>query len=116
MLYKIGRVKDAKLIEGRFPDEVESDVLRGAAMRDSWYGDDRDFLEVGGYSLILDSASDLEEFHRIINYDTFLCDWVTTEGKSGYLCALYILNDDFTIDVFMPLAIAPEVLLNELED
>lgn len=117
MLYKIGTEKEVASIESLFPTKVTEAILTGAIVRDSEYGENRDYIEEGGYSIIVETISDLRELKKIIDYDTHPCEWAVTIPKdTGYICALYILNDDYTIDVFMPLAIAPEAILEDLED
>ena len=41
-------------------------------------------------------------------------EWV--EKVDRYAAALYLLNDDFSVVLFVPLAIAPKAILNELEE
>ena len=116
MLYKVGRTKDIDQIKGKCPPAVYSEILRGAAMRDSWYGEDRDFLEEGGYSVLLDEKADLEEFETIVNYKAHPCEWATRVGKSGYISVLYMLNEDFSIDLYLPIDITPNTIMNDLEE
>ena len=91
--------------------------MTSVAVLEAEYGADRDYLQVGGYSLLFDSADDLAQFKSIIDYDTHPCEWALRESRnSGYLSALYIMNNDFSIMVFMPLAVAPTAILADLED
>ena len=80
-------------------------------------GTDRDYTMVGGYSIVLENKDDLAEFKRIINYEEHPCEWAVRESRGcEYINALYIINDDFSIMVYMPIFIAPTAILNELED
>ena len=74
-------------------------------------------MEEGGYSVVLETKEDLELFKQTINYDVHPCEWVVEESMNcGYLCALYLLNDDFSILLYLPKAIAPDTLLKDLEE
>ena len=116
MFYRIGTEKEIPLISSRFPDRVIEEILAGAVVRDAEYGADRDYTNVGGYSIIIETLEDVQQLKAIIDYDTHPCEWATRIGNTGYVSALYILTDDFTVDVFMPLEIAPVTVLEDLED
>ena len=116
LLYRIGTREELSRIESVFPEKVITELLTGVVVRGSEYGENRNYLEEGGYSIVLETEDDLNEFKKIIDYDRHPCEWATRIGKTGYISALYILNDDYTIDIFMPIDIAPEVLFNDLEE
>lgn len=116
MLYCVGTAQETTTIQSLFPGKVVEEVLTGAVVRDAEYGCNRDYKKIGGYSLLAETKKDIQRFKDIINYETHPCEWATRIGSTGYVSALYILNDDFTIDIFMPLAIAPEAILKDLED
>ena len=116
MLYRIGTEKEIPLLSSHFPDRVIEEVLAGAVVRDSEYGADRDYTNIGGYSIIIETSEDIPQLKAILDYEHHPCEWATRIGNTGYVSALFILNDDYTIDVFMPLAIAPEAIIKELED
>lgn len=113
MLYKVGTVNEIIPVQLSFP-EVE-ELFIGISMLDSEYGTDRNYIETGGYSILLETKDDLDELREIIDYDDYPSEWVNQIGNTGYISALFILNDDYSIEVFMPLEIAPEVILNDLE-
>lgn len=117
MLYKIGTLKEAKTMEGKIPDSVFSELIRDVAVLDSDYGEDRNYLESGGYAVIAETGDDVLGLQKIIDYEKHPCEWsAVVESDSGYLAALYLLNDDYAIMLFMPIAVAPDVILNDLED
>ena len=116
MIFRIGTADEITSIKSLFPERVIEEVLTGAVVRDAEYGCDRDYKETGGYSILAETREDIQKLKDIVDYDAHPCEWATKIGNTGYICALYILNDDFTIDVFMPQAIAPEAILNDLED
>lgn len=115
MIYKYGTVREVYATAARFPDEVFTELLLGAAVLDSQYGEDRDYYESGGYSIVVETDTDLPALREIVNIDSHPCEWATRLGSSGFISALYIFSNDYSIMVFMPQAIAPQAILNEFE-
>ena len=115
MLYRIGTVKEIDAIEDKFPREIVNKLYHCTSVLDEAYGADRDYLQSGGYSLLAENEQDLVGIKPIIDFDTHPCEWADPIGKE-HLSALYLLNDNFSIVVFMPINIAPPELLSELED
>ena len=115
MLYRIGTVKEIRPLYGKFPEDVIEQLHYCTRTLDAAYGPDRDYLQSGGHSLIAETADDLSVIREIIDFDTHPCEWVD-RLDGDFLSALYLLNDDFSVVVFMPIAIAPSALLSELED
>lgn len=116
MLYTYGTTAEVYATAERFPDPVFTELLTGCVVLDSDYGEDRDYYSSGGYSLVAETADDLAAMKELLDYDSFICEWVTRIRDSGYISALYILDNDFCVMLFMPESIAPQVLLSELED
>ena len=116
MIFRIGTADEITSIKSLFPERVIEEVLTGTVVRDAEYGSNRDYTETGGYSILAEAKEDIQKLKDIVDYEAHPCEWATRIGNTGYISALYILNDDFTIDVFMPLAIAPEAILKDLED
>ena len=117
MLYRVGTTKELPMIRSHLPESVYEEVLCGVAILDCEYGADRNYLLSGGYSLIAQTKDDLLMVKKTIDYDAHCCEWATTIGKdTGYISALYIINDDFSIVIYMPKSIAPDIILTELED
>lgn len=115
MLYRIGTVKEIRALRGKFTEDVIEQLHYCTRTLDAAYGADRDYLQSGGYSLIAETADDLPGIQSIVNLDEHPCEWVD-RLDGDYLSALYLLNDDYSIVVFMPISIAPPTLLSELED
>lgn len=116
MLYRIGLESELPMLPSHIPKRVRTEILKGLIVLDCEYGHDRDYLESGGYSVIAETSEDVCEFKELVNYDSHPCEWATRISWTGYLSALFILNDDFTIMVYMPISIAPEAILRDLED
>ena len=117
MLYKIGTLKELYAMELPLPKCVKSELVRDVALLDCEYGEEREWGREGGYSVILEGPEDVAAFRDILNYDDHPCEWAVRIGEdSGWLSALYLMNDDFAVMAFMPIAVAPEAILSDLED
>ena len=115
MLYRIGTVKEIRPLYGKFHEDVIEQLHYCTRTLDSAYGVGRDYCRYGGYSLIAETIEDVSAIRKIIDLDKHPCEWAD-RLDGDFLSALYLMNDDFSIVVFMPIAIAPPTLLSELED
>ena len=116
MLYTIGTANELSLLPSHLPEELRTEILTGLVVLDAEYGESRNYLESGGYSVIAETVEDIPGLKCIIDYEEHPCEWATKIGKTGFVSALYILNNDFSIMVYLPQAIAPTAISNELED
>ena len=116
MLYTIGTAKEVALLPSHVPDELLTEVFTGLVVLDAEYGADRDYKESGGYSLIAETLDDLPQLNEIINTNIHAPEWATYIGKTGFVSALYIMNNDFSLMVYLPLEIAAVPVKLELED
>lgn len=116
MLYRIGLVSEIPTLPSSIPKQVRTEITQGLVVLDCEYGSDRDYLESGGYSILIENADELDQLKAIIDYDKHPCEWATRIGRTGYGSALFITNDDYSILVYMPIDICPEAILSELED
>ncbi len=117
MLYKIGTLAELKAMKRNFPECVAMELTRDLAILDCEYGEDRDIREEGGYTVVIETAEDLTELERIIDFTRHPCEWATRLGKdTGWAAILFLLTDDYSIMVFMPVDVMPDVLLKDLED
>lgn len=117
MLHRIGTLQELDATELVLPEVVLTELTHDVAILDLDFGEDRDWSQEGGYAAVLETADDLEVFQQFVNFETHPCEWATRLSRdSGYLSALYVLNNDFAVLAFMPISIAPDVILKELED
>ena len=117
MLYMVGTLCETGELKKKLPVSVFTELVRGIAVLDSEYGENRNYQECGGYSLIVETAEDVQEVKNFVDYEAHPAEWVTSIGKdSGYLSALYIMKDYFYIMLYLPAAVAPDVILEEVED
>lgn len=104
MLYKMGTKAEMSTLPSYLPERVKSEILRGVCMLDS---------SVGGYSLLAETKEDVEAALYEINGP---CEWATRIGSTGYMSALYLLSNEFSIMLYLPISAATKSLLTELED
>ena len=116
MLYTIGTANELSLLPVHLPEELRTEILTGLVILDAEYGESRNYYESGGYSAIAENIEDIPGLKCIIDYEKHPCEWATIIGRTGFVSALYILNNDFSIMVYLPQAIAPTAIINELED
>lgn len=116
MLHIVGTMREISKLEVKLPVSVFTELVRSVAILDYEYGENRDYRVHGGYSLIAETAEDIREAKNYVDYESHPAEWVTSIDKvSGYLSALYILSNDFSIMLYLPAAVAPTVILDEVE-
>ena len=115
MLYTIGTTAEIPTLPSHFQEKLVTEIFQGLVILDAEYDPTRNYLEVGGYSAILETKEDIQKFSPIINLETRQPEWATWIGSTGYISALYIMNNDFSIMVYMPAAIMPKIIRKELD-
>lgn len=116
MLYTLGTANELSLLPSHLPEELRTEILTGLVVLDAEYGESRNYYESGGYSAIAEKIEDIPGLKAIIDYEKHPCEWATKIGRTGFISALYILNNDFSIMVYLPQDIAPTEIITELED
>lgn len=116
MLYRIGHKKDVRTCGCKFHKRALSEVYTGLMILDETYGYERDWENVGGYSILAETTEDVEAIKQHIDFEKHPPEWVTRISFTGILSALFIVNNDFSIMVYIPQEVAPQSLLSELED
>jgi len=116
MLYRIGHKKDVYSCGCKFPKRALQEVFSGLMILDETYGNDRNWEREGGYSILVDAAEDVEDIKSYVDFEKHPPEWVTSISYTGITSALFILNNSFSIIVYMPKEILPQSLLKELED
>ena len=117
MLYMIGTLSEIEGMEKKLPNEVFVDLVRSTSILDYEYGKDRDYQKCCGYSLVAETVEDIQQVKKYLDFDSRPCEWVERIGRDrDYLSALYVLNNDFSIMLYLPTKFAPLVILEEVED
>lgn len=116
MLYRIGHKKDVYFCGCKFPKRALQEVYTGLMILDEEYGYDRNWEQEGGYSILAETAEDVASIKQYVDCDKHPPEWVTSISYTKIISALFIMNNDFSIMVYMPQEVAPQSLLDELED
>lgn len=116
MLYYIGTTKEVSVLEDHLPRQLIGEICRGVVVLDAEYGEYRDYFKEGGFSLIVETAEDLQQAEERFDPDQHLCEWATKIGNTGFASALYILNNEFTVMLYLPITIANKDIIENLED
>lgn len=110
MLYRIGTLEEIAKVSLLFPVEVTEKLTECITILDDAYGDNRDYLHIGGYALLAQTREDFSAIQDIITYPY---EWIIP--LHDYLCILYLLGDDFSVVLFLPAAIAPDNIKKHLQ-
>lgn len=116
LLYRVGFTRELALLPLELPESLRDEIFTGLVVLECEYGEARDYLESGGYSVIAETVEDVRELKGIVDYDIHPPEWATRIGNTGYASALFIMNDDFSLMVYLPEAVAPEAIKEELEE
>ena len=112
----LGTVRECKELEGKLPRRVYEEILRGLVVLDSEFGSERDYLNVGGFSLIALTEEDLRRARDLFDDRWHYCEWSTRIANTGYVSALYLLNNEFSVMLYTKESLANEDILENLED
>ena len=116
MLYYVGTTKEVSMLEGRLPDRVVDEVCRGIVVLDAEYGEQRDYFSEGGFSLIAETVKDLQLAKERFDPNCHLCEWATKLGDSGFCSALYLLSNEFSVMLYIPIALVNDDILENMEE
>jgi hypothetical protein len=115
LLYTIGTTAESPALPSHLPEKLVTEIFQGLCILDAEYEPTRNYLEVGGYSIIAETEEDISSFKHI-NLHTRQPEWATFIGNTGYISALYIISNSVSIMAYMPLTIAPNIIRKELEE
>lgn len=113
MLHRIGHKKDVYSCGSTFPRRALQEVYTGLMILDEEYGYDRNWELEGGYSILAETAEDVAAIKQYVDFDKHPPEWVTSINYTKIISGLFIMNNDFSIMVYMPREIAPQTLLDE---
>lgn len=113
LTYKVKTMADVVSLPCKLPQAVRDELIRAAAVLDYEYGENRDDAD-GGYSLIVQSLDDLAEAKSFVDFEHHPPEWVNR--FDSYAAALYVLTNDLTVTLFVPLDIAPESIAKEMNE
>lgn len=111
----LGTTKECEALYGRLPQKVIGEVLRGLAVLEAEYGTQRDYFSSGGYSLIADTSEDLAKAREVFDDRLHKCEWAT-KLECGFCSALFLLSNEFSVMLYIPIALANDDILENLEN
>ena len=112
----LGTTKECESLYGQLPQMVLGELIRGLAVIECEYGLERDIFETGGYSVVADTEDDLDRVRRIFDDRQHKCEWSTKLSDSGFCSALYLLSNEFSVMLYIPIALANNDILENMED
>ena len=112
----LGTAKECAALYGYLPQKVIDEVLRGLVVLDAEMGEERNYLEIGGYSVVATTKDDLYRARERFDDRKHFCEWATKLGDSGFCSALYLLSNEFSVMLYIPITLANKDILENLED
>ena len=117
MLYRIGTLAELVSVADIFHPSILQELKVYIDVLDREYGSGSDYLECGGYALLAQTVDDMLAIKEVVDYDVHPCEWATRLGSgTGYVSALYLMNNEYSILVFMPESLAPDDVISEFID
>ena len=108
MYCRLRTVEECRALEGRLPQRVYEEVLRGVAVIDP---DDTE-----SFSLVADTEEDIAKAREVFDDRTHYCEWATRLGNSGFVSALYLLDNERSVVLYTKESLACKDILENLED
>ncbi len=107
-------------INADLPKEVIDRIKQITSVLDESYGSHRNPAnDLGGFVVVIESPSDFEslqnDFLDVRDASAEYVDRLDCESGESWLSVLYLLSSDFAINLIMPITLAPQPLLEELE-
>ena len=103
MLHHIKSRQELDSLGLKLPRSVQEELCRCVAFPDE------------GIALIAEDLEDVCAARRLVDFERHPAEWVN-RLDGGFLSALFVMNNSFTIALFLPAHIAPDAILKELED
>ena len=103
----LSTTKECEALYGYLPDRIYGELLRGLAVLES--------EEMDGCSLLADSEADLELARQVFDDCVHYCEWATNIGD-GFCSALYLLTNESSVMLYIPITLANNDILVNMED
>lgn len=115
MLFIIGNRDGLFKAQSHISQDIFIKIFDDITIMDAIYGEHRDYLSAGGYSLVVQTEQDLLTVLKIFDYRAHPFEW-TEKVTDDYISVLYVFNNDFSITIYMPLSICPHDYIDFEED
>ena len=110
----VGTLNEVQKLKGMFLDSLLDAVSKDCEILDAEYGDDRNYCVSGGFAVIVECIEDFEHLRKIINFNIYMYEFFNVIADTSYVSAVYVINDDYAISVFMPLTLAPTSIIESI--
>ena len=117
MVFKLGTVADMeKLKRISVPAAVRQALVNDLAILDREYGADRNVdNNDGGFLLYCTPSTNKTEVKAFFDAENHLLEWADRiDSAPPYCIALYLLSNDYAVEIIMPLSEAYEDIKEEL--
>lgn len=112
----LGTTKECEALYGQLPQTVLGELVRGLAVIECEFGFERDIFESGGYSVVATTEDDLNRARRVFDDRLHKCEWSTKLSDSGFCSALYLLSNEVSVMLYIPIALANDDILENMEE
>lgn len=112
----LGTTQECEALYGQLPEVVIGELVRGLAVIECEYGLERDIFASGGYSIVADTEDDLDWARRVFDDRRHKCEWSTKLPDSNFCSALYLLSNEFSVMLYIPIALANNDILENMEE
>ena len=112
MIHKLGHTSELATVA--ITDLKLLDYIRaGLTALDDNYGADRDIDEDdGGYIIYCERGTTHPDLLMMIDYEESICEYTTEINGTDYITSMYILNNDFVIQIVISRDDAPQEMLD----
>lgn len=104
----LGTVEECRALDDQLPQRVYDEVLRGLVVLEPY--------ETGSFSIIADTEADLTKAREVFDDRMHYCEWSTRLGFSGYVSALYLLDNERSVVLYTKESFANLDIIQNLED
>lgn len=115
MIYRVGTCRELFRVATQLPEEIMTAIAGYLRVLDAAYGPVRNWSSVGGYVAIAETCEEGLRLQEELDTAHRVCEWVQPVGNQ-FLAALYLLGDDYSIVMMLPLEAAPMELRNMMEE
>ena len=112
----LGTTRECDVLNGYLPQQVIDEIVRGVAVLCAEMGEDRNYLVEGGFSLIADTEDDLSKVREIFDDRLHYCEWATRISNTQFCSALYLLSNECSVMLYIPISLANKDILENMED
>lgn len=112
----LSTTKECESIYGKLPQVVVGEVVRGLAVIECEYGLERDIFSSGGYSIVVTTEDGLSRARKVFDDRLHKCEWATKLGDSGYCSSLYLLSNEVSVMLYIPIDLANNDILENMEE